>query len=129
MAQKTTNGKSTASGACGVSSHSGNNDTISIYVKNCGIGKEQGAKIIELLNKVLANQDISTVNAKLDELLEVASKPVQTQNCFGSNCFQGTNYGGVEDFGPPKLAMTDAQRDSITDAMKKFFRRDRDCGM
>ena len=73
--QTTTNGKATASGACGVSSHSGNNDTISIYVKNCGIGKEQGAKIIELLNKVLANnKDLAAMNAKLDELLVVASK-------------------------------------------------------
>lgn len=121
LAQATTNGKATASGGCGVSAHSGNNDIINIKINNCGIGKEQGNKIIELLNKILANnKDLAAMNTKLDELLEVASKPVQTQNCVGSNnCFQGTNYGALN-FGAPKLLMTDDQQEAITDAMKPY---------
>jgi hypothetical protein len=71
QSQTTTNGKATASGTCAVS-HSGNDDTI--IIKNCGIGIEQGNKIIEILKAVLANQDLTTVNAKLDELLKVASR-------------------------------------------------------
>ena len=50
-------------------SHSGNYDTITIH--NCGIGEKQGGKIVELLNRVLANQE------KLDDLIKVASQPRQ----------------------------------------------------
>ncbi len=48
----TTTGKATATGECAVS-HSGNNDVITI--ENCGIGKEQADKIVEMLKAVLAN--------------------------------------------------------------------------
>lgn len=62
-------------GACNTAP--GDNNTYNI---NCnGVGADQGKKIIEILNKALANQDLTTVNAKLDELLAVASQPVQTQ--------------------------------------------------
>lgn len=121
--QTTTNGKATASGVCGVSAHSGNNDIINIKINNCGIGKEQGTKIIDLLSKILANnKGLAAMSAKLDELIAVASKPVQTQFCNGSNCVQGTNYAPMtyNQYGALKLEMTDAQRDSITDAMNKF---------
>ena len=70
--QTTTNGKATASGGCSVA-HSGNDDTI--IIKNCGIGAEQGQKIIDLIKEVLANQDLATINNKLDELLRLASTP------------------------------------------------------
>jgi hypothetical protein len=52
----------------------------SAYNISCnGIGVDQGKKIIEILNKALANQDPAAVNAKLDQLLIVASQPAQTQ--------------------------------------------------
>jgi hypothetical protein len=70
--QTITNGKATASGGCSVA-HSGNDDTI--IIKNCGIGAEQGQKIIDLIKEVLANQDLAAINKKLDELLSLASTP------------------------------------------------------
>lgn len=65
------NGNATASGICAVS-HSGNNDVITI--KNCGIGKEQADKIIQILKAVLANQKAENRDAKLDELLVLARR-------------------------------------------------------
>jgi hypothetical protein len=48
---------------------SGSNNTFSI---NCGIGKEQGAALLKIVNKILANQlDTNTVMAKIDELVQV----------------------------------------------------------
>jgi len=68
--------KTAASGACS-SADAGDNNTYNI---NCnGIGVDQGKKIVEILNRVLANQDLTTVDAKLDELLVVASQPAQAQ--------------------------------------------------
>jgi hypothetical protein len=68
--------KAAVSGTCSTVA-AGDNNT---YNVNCnGIGADQGKKIVELLNRVLANQDLTTVNTKLDELLVVASQPAQTQ--------------------------------------------------
>jgi hypothetical protein len=68
--------KAAASGTCSTAPARDNNT----YNINCnGIGADQGKKIVELLNRVLANQDLTTVNTKLDELLVVASQPAQTQ--------------------------------------------------
>jgi hypothetical protein len=69
--QSTTNGKATASGECSVA-HSGNNDTITI--KNCGIGEEQGDRIIKMLNQLVTASDI---NAKLDQLLAIVGVPIK----------------------------------------------------
>lgn len=55
----------------------GDNNTYNISCT--GVSGDQGKKIVELLNKVLANQEVTTVNAKLDELLTVASQSAQTQ--------------------------------------------------
>ncbi len=63
--------KATASGTCAVS-HNGNGDVITI--QNCGIGKSQADKIVEMLKAVLANQREDTRDAKLDELLELARR-------------------------------------------------------
>lgn len=68
--------KAAATGTCSTAA-AGESSTYNI---NCnGIGADQGKKIVELLNRVLANQDLTTVNAKLDELLVVASQSPQTQ--------------------------------------------------
>jgi hypothetical protein len=66
--QSTKTGTASASGNCAVA-HSGNNDTITI--KNCGIGVEQGDKIVFLLNEVLSRGDLTSINKKLDELLSI----------------------------------------------------------
>jgi hypothetical protein len=87
--------KTAAVGTCSAA-HVGDDNTSSI---NCtGVGVEQGKKIVEILNKVLANQDIATINAKLDELLVVAAQPAQAQ----------TGAGGAQ--APPNIVgMTFAQ--------------------
>jgi hypothetical protein len=74
LSQTTPTEKAAASGSCSTAPV-GDSNTYNI---NCnGVGVDQGKKIVEVLNKVLANQDLTTVNAKLDELLVVASQPVQ----------------------------------------------------
>lgn len=81
-------GAASAKGTCGVA-HSGNGDTI--IIKNCGIGAEQGEKIIVLLNKVLASGDQHAVTLQLDHLLSTLSQPLQSQNNSGGiNVEQGT---------------------------------------
>ena len=73
LSQTTPTEKAAACGTCSPAPVADNN----AYNINCnGIGVEQGKKIVEILNRVLANQD---ANAKLDELLVVASQPAQTQ--------------------------------------------------
>ena len=76
MSQTTPTEKAAASGTCSPAPVADNN----AYNINCnGIEGDQGKKIVEILNKVLATHDTTTVNAKLDELLVVASQPPQTQ--------------------------------------------------
>ena len=76
LSQTTPPEKTAANGTCSPAPVADNN----AYTINCnGIGVEQGRKIVEILNRVLANQDATTVNVKLDELLVVASQPPQTQ--------------------------------------------------
>ena len=66
--QTTTTGQAETKGTCSPS-NSGNNNTFTI---NCGIGKEQGAALLRIVNKVLANQlDTNAVMEKLDELEKV----------------------------------------------------------
>src|SRR5277367_6037570 len=80
LSQTTPTEKAAATGTCNTAPI-GDNNTYNI---NCnGVGVDQGKKIVELLNKVLANQDLTSVNAKLDELLVVASQPAQTQALQG----------------------------------------------
>jgi hypothetical protein len=76
LGQITPTEKAAASGTCSTAHVRDDN----AYKINCnGIGVDQGKKIVEILNRVLANQDPTVVNAKLDELLVVASQPAQTQ--------------------------------------------------
>jgi hypothetical protein len=90
LSQTTPTEKATAGTACS-NAPAGDNNTYNI---NCnGIGVDQGKKILEILNRVLANQDLTSVNARLDELLVVASQPAQAQACAGSNCGSQTPQG------------------------------------
>lgn len=76
LSQTTPTEKAATSATCNTTAAGDNN----AYNINCnGVGADQGKKIVEILNKVLANQDLTSVNAKLDELLVVASQPAQTQ--------------------------------------------------
>lgn len=113
--QSTTSGKASASGSCNVS-HSGNYDSISI--KNCGIGAAQGKKIIELLNRVLANSKPMRIDLKLDELLKVASTPneVVVQGPIdqsGEGCQQKVIGGNnnVNNCAPTAFHLSDAQEE------------------
>jgi hypothetical protein len=81
-------GTATAKGACDIASI-GNDNTIRI---NCGVGEEQGKKMIGILNKILANQlDPTVVMTKLDEILATRTAAQQSQvNSGGINIEQGT---------------------------------------
>jgi hypothetical protein len=80
LSQLTPTEKAAAAGSCSTAPAGDSNS----YNINCNsIGADQGRKIVELLNRVLANQDPTTVNAKLDELLVLASQPAQTQALQG----------------------------------------------
>lgn len=58
-------GAAAATGTCDVA-NSGSQNTFTI---NCGVGKEQGQKILAILNKILSKQlDPDAVMAKLDEI-------------------------------------------------------------
>jgi hypothetical protein len=93
--------ETTASGSCSNAHVAGDNT----YNISCnGIGEEQGKKIVELLNKIVGSgQDLDTVNAKLDELLAVASRPAQTQPCVGNNCVQSGSQTIAPPQAPPKI--------------------------
>jgi hypothetical protein len=76
LSQTTPTEKAATSGTCSTAPAGDNN----AYNLNCnGIGADQGKKIVEILNRVLANQDLTAVNAKLDELLVAASQPAQAR--------------------------------------------------
>src|ERR1700722_4203795 len=81
-AQTTTTGKAQTTGACSPAV-TGNKNTFAI---NCGIDKKQGQKMLEILNKILANQlDPDAVMTKLDEILKAVNPniPAKTYFCNG----------------------------------------------
>jgi hypothetical protein len=66
--QTATTGQAETSGLCSPAV-TGNSNTFTI---NCGIGKEQGAALLKIVNKILSNQlDTKAVMDKLDELEQV----------------------------------------------------------
>jgi hypothetical protein len=65
-------GPARASGDCAIA-HSGNYDKITI--QNCGIGEEQGKKIIKVLDAIVHGQE--STDAKLDEILEILLRPIK----------------------------------------------------
>jgi hypothetical protein len=73
MAQsQSTTGPATTKGACSPA-NTGNDNT---FVINCGIDKGQGAELIAIMNKILANQlNPADVMAKLDEILRNVHPP------------------------------------------------------
>jgi hypothetical protein len=90
-------GPAVAAGACSIA-NSGDAENLTI---NCGIGKEQGQKIIDMLNHALASKDVATVNAKLDELLQIAKQQSRLQpNHLYSD---GIDYGSAESQNGPDM--------------------------
>jgi hypothetical protein len=81
--QTTTSGKAETTGPCSPAVTGGNNQ----FSINCrGIGKEQGQKMLDILNKILANQlNPNAVLAKLDEILKAVNPniPVKAYACNG----------------------------------------------
>lgn len=64
--QTAATGTASTSGSCSPA-NTGNGNTFTI---KCGIGQEQGQKMLAILNKILANQlNPDTVMAKLDDIL------------------------------------------------------------
>ncbi len=97
----TTTGDATTTGPCSPAV-TGNNNQFNI---NCqGISKEQGTKMLRILNKILANQvDPEAVMAKLDEILKAVNPniPARTYRCDGrwqtagpGNLGFEVNFGG-----------------------------------
>lgn len=103
QAQKT--GSATAIGNCNIVI-SGNSNTLpvaNLRSDRCGLAKDQADKIVKLLNAVYTKRDAAQVNVKLDELIELASKPSE-MNCVGSNCVQNGTQNNYDDrtYGVPK---------------------------
>ena len=80
-----TTGPSATTGACSPAV-SGN---VNVFNFTCGIGQQQGNRLLTVLNKILANQlDPEAVNAKLDQIIEEVKKSQ------GSD-FTQYNFGGI----------------------------------
>src|SRR5258708_16779170 len=80
--ETTTTGKAETIGTCSPAV-TGSQNTFTI---NCGIDKKQGQKMLDILNKILANQlDPDAVMAKLDEILKAVNPniPAKTYFCNG----------------------------------------------
>jgi hypothetical protein len=80
--QTAATGRASTGGPCSVA-NTGSDNKIQI---NCGIGREQGEKMLAILNKILANRiDSDAVMAKLDEILHAVNPnlPKKAYFCNG----------------------------------------------
>ncbi len=95
--QSTKTGDAKSQGQCTAANTGSNNR----FVINCGIGKKQGAEMLAILNKVLANQiDPNAVMTKLDEILNRTNPnlTVVAYDCQGT--MRSTNLStGVMQYG------------------------------
>jgi hypothetical protein len=118
-----TTGNATATGNCNIVISGNNNTVSSAYLQSnqCGLGKEQLDKLIRLLNGTLTKRDAAGINAKLDELLQIAERgqqttvnaPVNQQN--SGECNQqvvGGNNNSVE-CAPQDRHLTGAQKNML----------------
>jgi hypothetical protein len=79
-------GTPTATGTCDVA-NTGSQNTVTI---NCGVGKEQGQKILAILNKILSKQlDPDVVMGKLDEIGSDVKK-------LHSGVYSGYDFNGAK---------------------------------
>lgn len=94
--QTTPTGQASTAAPCSIA-NTGSGNKIQI---NCGIGKEQGQKMIAILNKILADKlDTNVVMAKLDEILHAVNPnlPQKVYFCGGAwrTIGPGANVGLV----------------------------------
>ena len=98
VAQNPTSGHANSAAPCSVA-NTGNGNKIQI---TCGIGKEQGQKILAILNKMVANQlDTEKVMAKLDELVNAQSATILAPNGIAIGGKATVINPTVNNLGPP----------------------------
>lgn len=107
-------GAATSHGSCSPA-NSGNRNVFSI---TCGIGKEQGDKMIAILNRIIGSQlDPAAVMAKLDdiqkEMERLKNQPSSVNNCPSGICVSGgtvdhptVNNTYTTQPSPPRLTWT-----------------------
>ena len=79
LLSQTNTGDATTSGPCSPANTGDDN----IFTINCGIGKDQGQRMLDIVNKILANQlDPNAVMAKLDEILKTVNPNLPTKTYF-----------------------------------------------
>jgi hypothetical protein len=99
--QTTATGRAETAGACSPAV-TGNKNT---FIINCGIDKKQGQKMLQILNKILANQlNPDAVMTKLDEILKAVNPNIPQKTFFcngtwrtagpGANAGLELNMGG-----------------------------------
>ena len=94
LGQTNSTGNAETKGTCSPAVSGSNNQ----FIINCsGVSKQQGQKMLDILNKILANQlDTKDVMAKLDEILNTVdpNKPVVT---YDFNAVKRIRYpGGIK---------------------------------
>jgi hypothetical protein len=95
-------GAAAAGGQCNLANSASGASSFTI---NCGTGKEQADRILSLLNHALAGKDSKAIDAKLDELLAIATRPVDNESHAGpvsqsttGDCSPNSDCGA-----PPRL--------------------------
>jgi hypothetical protein len=84
-------GDAKTSGSCSPAV-TGNHNQFTIKCQ--GLSQEQGKKMLEILNKILANQiDPKTVDAKLDEILKAVNPNVPTKVYFCNGMWRTAGIG------------------------------------
>jgi hypothetical protein len=85
-----TTGQASTDAPCSIA-NSGSDNKIQI---NCGIGKDQGQKMIAILNKILADRlDADVVMAKLDEILHAVNPNLPTKAYFCNGSWRSIGIG------------------------------------
>jgi hypothetical protein len=81
------------------------------------------ANIPAILKMAIENQSyLEAIKAKMDEMSAQQTTTVVNANAPHGIAIGGNNYGNpvVNNYGPPKYSMTDAQADIITNAMRSY---------
>jgi hypothetical protein len=86
---QTITGPATTDAPC-TASNTGNGNTFTI---NCGIGKEQGQKMLEILNKILTNQ--LSPKAVMDKLDEIEKAVQRISTPLPKRRIQGEDRAGI----------------------------------
>lgn len=104
-------GSATANGMCSLANTGSSVSNVTIH---CGIGQEQGQKMLAVLNKILANQlDFAVVMGKLDEIEAAQKAATQSTNVNcpnnAGNCAGVNNGQQVIQYGPVPFSLSGEQ--------------------